>query len=274
LPITNADRSIGASLSGELERRQARPGFTPPPLDFFFRGTAGQSFGAFLVSDASLHLSGTANDYAGKGLSGGSIVITAGPQASLRGDVLAGNTCLYGATAGELFIAGTAGERFAVRNSGALAVVEGIGDHGCEYMTGGVVVLLGPAGINFGSGMTGGLAYVPASEIKDHCLNHDFVRLAECSAEEEAWLREALTRHCRLTGSPKAGALLDTRTRLPLLRVQPHQLPCPLEQIWEPVLRRLQSSGTAHSNVPAEKIAAAGMALVDTQAATEERGLA
>ncbi|MBZ5523187.1 MAG: glutamate synthase large subunit [Acidobacteriia bacterium] len=251
LPITNADRSIGAGLSGELQRLATMPGFRPAPLDFLFQGTAGQSFGAFLVSGVTLHLSGSANDYVGKGLSGGSIAISAGNQASLRGDVLAGNTVLYGATSGELFIAGAAGERFAVRNSGALAVVEGVGDHGCEYMTGGVVVLLGPAGINFGSGMTGGLAYVPASLMTDHCLNRDFVHLAECSEEEDAMLRQVLKKHCRLTASPRAASLLDSHTPLPLLRVQPHQLPCPVHQIWEPVLRRLQSLAATHESIPA-----------------------
>ena len=118
----------------------------------------------FSTSGITLKLSGEANDYVGKGLSGGTIVIRAGHNASKRGDVLAGNTVLYGATSGQLFIAGQAGERFAVRNSGAVAVVEGVGQHGCEYMTGGIVAVLGPIGLNFGSGMTGGLAYILRSE--------------------------------------------------------------------------------------------------------------
>ena len=129
-----------------------------------FFGTAGQSFGAFLISGANFRLTGEANDYVGKGLCGGSIAITAQAEASERGDVLVGNTVLYGATSGELFVAGRAGERFAVRNSGALAVVEGVGRHGCEYMTAGVVVILGPAGANLGAGMTGGLAYLLRAE--------------------------------------------------------------------------------------------------------------
>ena len=131
-------------------------GQIPVSYTHLFFGTAGQSFGAFLISGANFRLTGEANDYVGKGLCGGSIAITAHVEASERGDVLVGNTVLYGATSGELFVAGRAGERFAVRNSGALAVVEGVGRHGCEYMTAGVVVIVGPAGVNLGAGMTGG----------------------------------------------------------------------------------------------------------------------
>ncbi|HET6936296.1 MAG TPA: glutamate synthase large subunit, partial [Candidatus Angelobacter sp.] len=169
--IENCDRSIGAELSGELLRlgRGAEGRFTP--IDLHFDGVAGQSFGAFLIDGLAFQLSGEANDYVAKGLSGGTISIDAGTEASLRGDVLAGNTVLYGATSGELYIAGRAGERFAVRNSGALAVVEGVGEHGCEYMTGGVAIILGPTGINFGSGMTGGLSYVESEFASCECLN-------------------------------------------------------------------------------------------------------
>src|SRR5205807_540083 len=127
-------------------------------VDCEFIGTAGQSFGAFLLPGVTLRLTGEANDYVGKGLCGGTVAVSAGEEASLRGDVLAGNTVLYGATSGELFIAGRAGERFAVRNSGALAVVEGTGQHACEYMTAGIALMIGPIGNNLGAGMTGGLA--------------------------------------------------------------------------------------------------------------------
>jgi glutamate synthase (NADPH/NADH) large chain len=142
-------------------------------------------FGAFLGTGIRFHLNGAANDYVGKGLSGGTIAIEAGNGASRRGDVLAGNTVLYGATSGELYIAGQAGERFAVRNSGAVSVVEGVGDHACEYMTGGVVVILGPVGINLGSGMTGGLTYALTDRVSINSCNADFVRLEPCSVEEE-----------------------------------------------------------------------------------------
>ena len=158
LPITNVDRAVGARLGGAIGRTF---GTAPPPgsARVRFHGAAGQSFGAFLASGIELALTGEANDYVGKGMGGGRIVIAAPPDDA--GDPwLAGNTVLYGATGGELFVAGRAGERFAVRNSGALAVVEGVGDHACEYMTGGTVVVLGPVGRNLAAGMTGGELFV------------------------------------------------------------------------------------------------------------------
>lgn len=243
-PIMNHDRSVGAHLSGELVRQL---GFFPEPaplVDFEFEGTAGQSFGAFLVSGISFRLSGEANDYVGKGLSGGTIAISAGPEASARGDVLAGNTILYGATSGELYLAGRAGERFAVRNSGALAIAEGIGDHGCEYMTGGVVLALGPAGKNLGSGMTGGLLYMPADYFAESACNLDFIRAQECTMEEEVNLRRVLRKHWELTGSPRAAALLDVDP-LKFVRLQPVKLPCSIQETWAPILQRLASSESA-----------------------------
>src|SRR5437879_2441461 len=159
-PVQNSDRSVGTGLSGELMRRRKNGHPVVGEISQEFHGAAGQSFGAFLAEGVTLKLNGEANDYVGKGLSGGTIAITAGLAASRRGDVLAGNTVLYGATSGQLFIAGRGGERVAVRNSGALAVVGGVGQHGCEYMTGGVAIILGPLGLNFGSGMSGALAIV------------------------------------------------------------------------------------------------------------------
>src|SRR5215471_3927655 len=248
-PIINADRSIGARLSGAMLRRfdaTALPTSESSLADLNFRGAAGPSFGAFLTSGITLRLTGEANDYVGKGLSGGVISIDAGHEASLRGDVLAGNTVLYGATSGELYVAGSAGERFAVRNSGALAVVEGLGEHGCEYMTGGVIVVLGPTGINFGSGMTGGLAYLPQENLPN--CNQEFVHFAKCSAKEEQFLRRVLIKHCLMTGSPRAASLLNSGTRLAMVRVQPKHLPCPVEQTWSPIFERLVASGiTAES---------------------------
>ncbi len=235
-PIINSDRSIGARLSGEILRKF---GAADLPIRLDFHGAAGPSFGAFLTTGINFHLSGEANDYVGKGLSGGTIAIDAGTEASLRGDVLAGNTVLYGATSGELYVAGAAGERFAVRNSGALAVVEGLGEHGCEYMTGGVVVLLGPAGINLGSGMTGGLAYLAEEHLLKSACNLEFVSLAACSAEENEYLRRVLIQHCLMTGSPRAAMLLNTSAHLPMVRLQPKQLPCSVEQTWAPILERL-----------------------------------
>jgi glutamate synthase (NADPH/NADH) large chain/glutamate synthase (ferredoxin) len=238
-PIINADRSIGAGLSGEVLRKFGHAALDSAPINLDFTGAAGPSFGAFLTEGINFHLAGEANDYVGKGLSGGVIAVDAGPEASLRGDVLAGNTALYGATAGEVYLGGAAGERFAVRNSGALAVVEGLGEHGCEYMTGGVVVVLGPTGINLGSGMTGGLAYLLEEHLDESSYNAEFVSLARCTAEEDHYLRRVLIKHCLMTGSPRAATLLNSGDPLPMVRMQPKQLPCPVEQTWAPLLRRL-----------------------------------
>jgi glutamate synthase domain-containing protein 2/glutamate synthase domain-containing protein 1/glutamate synthase domain-containing protein 3 len=234
-PIQNSDRSVGTGLSGELMRRRNSGRAVNEEISQQFHGAAGQSFGAFLVAGVTLKLNGEANDYVGKGLSGGTIAIAAGPAASRRGDVLAGNTVLYGATSGQLFIAGRAGERFAVRNSGALAIVEGVGQHGCEYMTGGIALILGPLGLNFGSGMTGGLAYVLRAEAED-VLHRDFVQLAETDSDEQSWLRRALEEHAHFTASPRAARLLSRRGALPLLRVQPLHFQGTVEATWNPIL--------------------------------------
>ena len=236
--ITGADRAIGAHVSGEILRRR-RSSNVIASTDYEFVGTAGQSFGAFLIPGINLRLMGEANDYVGKGMSGGSISIRAGEKSSLRGDVLVGNTVLYGATGGELYVAGRAGERFAVRNSGALAVVEGVGQHACEYMTAGVVLILGPAGQNLGAGMTGGLAYVLRDSATERACNQQSVRMAPIDLREELWLRRVLNRHLRLTASPVAASILQARLPLPLVRVEPVSLPCPLVQTWEAVLRFL-----------------------------------
>jgi glutamate synthase (ferredoxin) len=230
-PIHNFHRSIGAHFSGELmhERLEHKKG---APSTRNFQGTAGQSFGAFLTSGLTLKLSGEANDYVGKGLSGGTIVIRAGHHASKRGDVLAGNTVLYGATSGRLYVAGQAGERFAVRNSGAVAVVEGLGQHGCEYMTGGLVAILGRIGLNFGSGMTGGLAYILRSEV-EHVLNLEFVQAHELETQEEKHLRRLLECHIALTDSPVASRLLARRSYLPFVRVQPIHFQGTVEAAWK-----------------------------------------
>src|SRR5204862_4618307 len=162
LPISNADRAVGATLSGEVARRYGDEGLPDGTISVRFIGAAGQSFGAFAARGISLELEGEANDYVGKGLSGGRLIIRHPRAAQFIPDqtVLIGNTVLYGATSGEAYFARLAGERFAVRNSGAVAIVEGVGDHGCEYMTGGTVVVLGRTGRNFAAGMSGGVAFV------------------------------------------------------------------------------------------------------------------
>ena len=208
--ITNADRSIGARLGGAIAKAVGS-GKPAGRVRARFEGSAGQSFGAFLTNGVELSLVGEANDYVGKSMSGGRIVIS--PPAGDVGDpCLAGNTVLYGATGGELFLAGSAGERFAVRNSGATAVVEGVGDHGCEYMTRGTVVVLGPHGRNFGAGMTGGTAFL--LEPDERLVNDELVALVPLAGEDGEKLLDLLERHVDLTGSARAAALLARKDAL------------------------------------------------------------
>ncbi len=209
--IHNTDRAVGTYLSGEIARRAGREGLAPGTIAVRLRGTAGQSFGAFAINGLELHLEGQTNDYAGKGLSGALLAVR--PYANAAYDpsrsVIVGNTVLYGATAGEAYFAGLAGERFCVRNSGATAVVEGVGDHGCEYMTGGEVVVLGPIGRNFAAGMSGGLAYLYDPEgIAHRRVNADLVALEP--VQDGNYLRELIERHHALTGSTVAARLLES----------------------------------------------------------------
>ncbi|HUL84417.1 MAG TPA: glutamate synthase large subunit [Actinomycetota bacterium] len=207
-PITIEDRAVGARLGGAIGRRF---GTDEPPgsVRATFDGAAGQSFGAFLASGVDLRLIGEANDHVGKGMSGGRIVIS--PPADDVGDAhLAGNAVLYGATGGELFVAGRVGERFAVRNSGAVAVVEGMGEHGCEYMTGGLVVVLGPFGMNLGAGMTGGAIYVRDPDgALPAMLNPELVWITRPLPEERDEVRRLVSLHASLTGSERAARVLE-----------------------------------------------------------------
>ncbi|MCX6028761.1 MAG: glutamate synthase-related protein [Chloroflexi bacterium] len=211
--IHNTDRTVGARLSGQIARRYGSFGLPPETIVVRFTGSAGQSFGAFGVRGVHLHLTGQANDYVGKGLGGGEIVIRPAAEAKFiwHHNVILGNTALYGATGGELYAGGRTGERFAVRNSGARAVVEGVGDHGCEYMTGGVVVVLGKTGRNFGAGMTGGAAYIyDRYDGMPGRTNQQLVCLRRVERPEDlAELMTLLQRHCDRTGSPRAQAILD-----------------------------------------------------------------
>jgi glutamate synthase (ferredoxin) len=211
--IRNTDRTIGGRLSGQIALRRGSRGLAPETIVIEFYGSAGQSFGAFGITGLHLHLTGQANDYVGKGLGGGEIVIRPPVDAQYvwHHNVILGNTALYGATGGELYAAGRAGERFAVRNSGARVVVEGVGDHGCEYMTGGAVVVLGKTGRNFGAGMTGGVAYVYDNHdrMTTH-TNQELVCLRRVMrAEDRAELKALLQRHFDRTASPRARAILD-----------------------------------------------------------------
>jgi glutamate synthase (NADPH/NADH) large chain len=213
--VRNENRSVGAMLGGEVARRYGGDGLPEDTVAVTLRGTAGQSFGAFVPKGVTLRLHGDANDYVGKGLSGGRLVVrpdeTApfaqdGLDAGAERQIIAGNTILYGATGGELYLRGRVGERFAVRNSGAAAVVEGVGDHGCEYMTGGTVVVLGPTGRNFAAGMSGGFAYV--WQLDPSRVNTELVDLLEVTGEHAETLHALVRRHFDETASPVAGRLL------------------------------------------------------------------
>ncbi|HYO29575.1 MAG TPA: glutamate synthase subunit alpha, partial [Thermomicrobiales bacterium] len=209
--VRTSDRTIGARISHAVTMRGGNP-LPPGAVTLHLTGSAGQSFGAFLVDGVRLLLEGEANDYVGKGMSGGEIAVCPPHQSPFTTpQTIAGNTILYGATGGNLFLAGAAGERFAVRNSGATAVVEGVGDHGCEYMTGGEVVVLGPTGRNFGAGMTNGVAYVydPVGRFPDR-INGESVLLEQFRPEIDAsGVRGLIERHADLTGSTYARAILD-----------------------------------------------------------------
>jgi glutamate synthase (NADPH/NADH) large chain len=195
-------------LGGEVTRRFGGKGLPDDTIEVDLRGTAGQSFGAFVPNGVTLRLAGDANDYVGKGLSGGRLVIRPDGRAPFVAEdqIIAGNTILYGATGGELFLRGRVGERFAVRNSGAVAVVEGVGDHGCEYMTGGTVVVLGPTGRNFAAGMSGGVAYL--WRLDPARVNRELVDLEPVTGDDEWALRDLIGRHHLETGSPVAAGLL------------------------------------------------------------------
>jgi len=234
-PVKNVNRTVGTMLSGEVARKYGHEGLPDDTIHIQLQGTAGQSVGAFLARGITLDLVGEGNDYVGKGLSGGRIIVR--PNTEFRGwavdNIIAGNTVLYGAICGEAFINGVAGERFAVRNSGATAVIEGTGDHGCEYMTGGTVVVLGETGRNFAAGMSGGIAYVydPDGDFAAKC-NLSMVTLEpvlssidqEAKGERAIWhklstggerqsdeaiLKGLLERHFKYTGSTRARNLLD-----------------------------------------------------------------
>ena len=213
LPIRNDDRSVGAMVSGVIASHHGNQGMAAAPIQIDFNGTAGQSFGAFNAGGLKLRLTGDANDYVGKGMAGGQIVIKppAGVSYTSENSAIMGNTCLYGATGGKLYAAGCAGQRFAVRNSGAAAVVEGIGDNGCEYMTGGIVVVLGSCGINFGAGMTGGFAYLRDTDGDLHRrLNHELVEaVAVDTPIIKEHLRGLIHEHHEATGSRYSQQLLQ-----------------------------------------------------------------
>ena len=243
--IKNTDRAVGTMLSGEIARKYGEAGLADGTINIKFKGSAGQSFGAFAVKGVNLKLEGESNDYFGKGLSGGRISILPPARSSKdfvpEDNIIAGNTGLYGATTGELYVNGRVGERFGVRNSGATAVIEGAGDHCCEYMTGGRVVVLGETGRNFAAGMSGGLAYVwDKNHNFDYFCNMDMVEIS--LVEEAAYrkeLKELIRKHYLYTGSPLAGRMLDDWNRY----VEEFVLVIPIEYkrvLEEEKVRKLQ----------------------------------
>jgi len=235
--IVNCDRTVGATLSGAIGRRYGDAGLPEGTITVRFSGSAGQSFGAFQAPGVRFLLTGEANDYVGKGMGGGEIVVrpAAAARYATHENTIIGNTVLYGATSGSLYAAGRAGERFAVRNSGAVAVVEGLGDHGCEYMTGGMVLVLGTTGRNFAAGMTGGVAYVLDEDgsFPVRC-NAELIELGRLDGEDETNIRTLLERHLELTGSPRAAELLDRweHVRDQFVRVAPRGIKIEMNQAW------------------------------------------
>ena len=214
LPVRNVNRTVGTMLGSELTRRWGGEGLPDDTIDVTFTGTAGQSFGAFVPKGITLRLFGDANDYVGKGLSGGRLIVRPPKDARIAAEehIIAGNVIAYGATSGEIFIRGKVGERFCVRNSGALAVVEGVGDHGCEYMTGGRVVVLGPIGRNFAAGMSGGIAYV--LDLPAHRVNPEMVDIDPLDSEDARLpARDAGTALRRNGIRRRAGRCWPTGTR-------------------------------------------------------------
>ncbi len=228
--IRNVHRTVGAMLGGEIARRYGSTGLPDGTIHFKFAGSAGQSFGAFVPNGVTLELEGDSNDYLGKGLSGGRIIAYPPKTSSFLPEesILVGNVVLYGATSGEVFLNGIAGERFAVRNSGAIAVVEGVGDHGCEYMTNGIVVVIGKTGRNFAAGMSGGRAFVydDRGDFTARRCNKTSVDLEPLVLDVDiAEVRGLLARHRDLTGSPRAAWILDNwaDAQPRFIKVFPHE---------------------------------------------------
>ena len=210
--IKNTDRTVGTILSNEITKKYRAAGLPDDTIHFSFQGTAGQSFGAFNTKGITLELEGDANDYFGKGLSGATLIVYPAKASAFvpEENIIIGNVALYGATSGKAFIRGKAGERFAVRNSGAEVVVEGVGDHGCEYMTGGKAIILGSTGRNFAAGMSGGIAYIYDVEgsFAEKC-NMEMVALDPLETDDSIYLKEMITQHHTYTNSTVARFILD-----------------------------------------------------------------
>jgi len=235
--IKNTDRSVGALLSNEISKTHGRDGLPTDTLKLLFRGAAGQSFGCFATKGLHMEVTGNANDYFGKGLSGARLVAKVPDEATFKPEenIIIGNVALYGATGGEAYINGIAGERFCVRNSGAVAVVEGVGDHGCEYMTGGEAIILGQIGRNFAAGMSGGIAYIYAENgvFDDRNFNMEMIGLEDLSESDIAHVGELIQNHINYTGSPLATQILDNwkTTQKHFIKVMPTDYKAALERM-------------------------------------------
>ena len=234
--IKNSNRTVGAMLSGEVAKKYGEDGLKENTINVEFKGSAGQSFGAFLAKGITFNLEGDANDYIGKGMSGGRISVKPPKESKFipEENIITGNVSLYGATGGEMYLRGMAGERFAVRNSGAMAVVEGVGDHGCEYMTGGIVVVLGSTGRNFAAGMSGGISYVydPYGTFIDKC-NGEMVKIGPLDiSEDEIVLKNLIENHLEYTGSENANKILNNweQSKESFIKVMPSAYALVLEQ--------------------------------------------
>jgi glutamate synthase (NADPH) large chain len=208
VPVRNVNRTVGTMLGSQVTKRFGADGLPDDTISIKFTGSAGQSFGAFVPHGVTLRLFGDANDYLGKGLSGGRLIVRPDERARFVAEdqIIAGNVIAYGATSGEIFIRGMVGERFCVRNSGATAVVEGVGDHACEYMTGGRAVILGETGRNVAAGMSGGIAYV--LDLDPRRVNQEMVDVQELTADDITWLHAIVEKHTAETGSPVGAAVL------------------------------------------------------------------
>jgi glutamate synthase domain-containing protein 3 len=249
MTIRNCNRTVGATLSAEVSKRYGAQGLPSDTINVSFTGSAGQSFGGFLAHGITFELEGDANDYFGKGLSGGKIIVYP-PRASTfraRDNIITGNVNLFGATGGEVYINGMAGERFAVRNSGAIAVVEGLGDHGCEYMTGGLVAVLGRTGVNFAAGMSGGIAFVlDEDQLFDTMCNLEMVDVEPVTtARDRRTLKELIERHVMYTRSEHATRILrDWEEMLPrFVKVMPIDYRKALERIAKDQARETEVVG-------------------------------
>jgi glutamate synthase (NADPH/NADH) large chain len=253
--ICNTDRSTGALLSNEISKKYKGNGLPADTIQYAFRGSAGQSFGAFVAPGVTFSLEGEANDYFGKGLSGGKLIVYPDEESSFKAEdnIIIGNVAFYGATSGEAYIRGQAGERFCVRNSGVNAVVEGVGDHACEYMTGGRVVVLGKTGRNFAAGMSGGIAYVFDPEYNlERLANKDMIELEFMNEEDEIEVKTMIEKHFQYTASDPAEWILENweEAKKLFVKVMPKDYKAVLKKSGSQKVEKAKTSGVPEPQTP------------------------